>query len=59
MKKLALYIAVLFTSIQFSAQSIEVVSLSDNPLDVNPLVGATLQVNYKYSSESGATANNI
>lgn len=59
MKKLALYIAVLLTSIQFSAQSIEVVSLSDNPLDVNPLVGATLQVNYKYSSESGATANNI
>jgi hypothetical protein len=41
------------------SQSIEIESFNQNPLEVSPLLGANLTVNFKYSSEVGAVNNNI
>jgi arabinogalactan endo-1,4-beta-galactosidase len=41
------------------SQSIEVISFNENPVEVNPLIGADLTINYKYTSESGSTGNHI
>ncbi len=43
----------------FFSQSIEINSFNENPLEVSPLLGATLTVNFKYSSEVGSTGNHI
>jgi arabinogalactan endo-1,4-beta-galactosidase len=40
-------------------QSIEVLSFSENPLEISPLLGGDLKVNFKYSSEVGASSNHI
>jgi arabinogalactan endo-1,4-beta-galactosidase len=40
-------------------QSIEVTSFNQNPLEISPLLGGNLQVNIKYTSASGNTANNL
>ncbi len=48
-----------FCSLVASAQSIEVISQDDNPLQVSPLLGAYVNINLQYSSQSGATANHI
>jgi len=57
--KISFFIWILFfAKISFS-QSIEIVSHSENPLEVSPLLGANLTVNFKYSSEAGSTSNHI
>ena len=52
-------IIVFFFSISLFSQSIEILSFNENPLEVNPLFGSDLTINYKYTSESGATSNHI
>jgi arabinogalactan endo-1,4-beta-galactosidase len=49
---------VMIPSFVFS-QAIEIVSFNENPLEVSPVTGSTLVINYTYSSESGATGNHI
>ena len=51
-------LVLLFTKISL-AQSIEIVSHSENPLEVSPLLGANLTINYIYTSEAGSTGNHI
>ena len=41
------------------AQSIEVLSYGENPLEVHPLIGGELVVNYTYTSEANADGNHI
>jgi arabinogalactan endo-1,4-beta-galactosidase len=41
------------------SQSIEVTSFVNNPVEVNPLVGGNITVNYSYSSETGSAGNHI
>jgi arabinogalactan endo-1,4-beta-galactosidase len=41
------------------SQSIEISSFNENPLEVSPLLGATLTINFKYSSEVGSSGNHI
>lgn len=41
------------------SQSIEIISFNENPLEVSPLLGAELTVNFKYSSEAGSSGNHI
>ena len=56
--KLFLIICFFITSSSVS-QSIEIISFNQNPLEVSSLLGAKLQVNFKYTSEIGATTNHI
>ncbi|QOD61955.1 glycosyl hydrolase 53 family protein [Polaribacter haliotis] len=56
--KLIFAIILLLPFIAFS-QSIEITTFNNNPLEVNPLIGGNLKVNYKYSSEAGSTGNHI
>lgn len=56
--KIFILLLICTVSICFS-QSIEITALSSNPLEVSPLLGADLTINYKYSSEAGATSNHI
>jgi arabinogalactan endo-1,4-beta-galactosidase len=56
--KITLIIFILLSTISFS-QSIEIVSFGENPLEISPLLGGDLMVNFKYSSEVGATSNHI
>ena len=41
------------------SQSIEVISFANNPVEVNPLVGGNITINYSYSSESGSAGNHM
>ena len=41
------------------SQSIEITSFNQNPLEVSPLLGGDLTVNFTYSSEVGATNNHV
>jgi arabinogalactan endo-1,4-beta-galactosidase len=59
LNKILLFILSLFFTSGLMAQSIEIVSYGENPLEVSPLLGAHLTVNFKYSSEVGATSNHI
>ena len=61
MKKLKkiLFILTVFIPNFLCAQSIEITSFNENPLEVSPLLGATLTVNFNYSSEVGSTGNHI
>ncbi|MDP5092071.1 MAG: glycosyl hydrolase 53 family protein [Polaribacter sp.] len=61
MKKLKkiLFILTVFIPNFLCAQSIEITSFNENPLEVSPLLGATLTVNFNYSSEVGSTENHI
>ena len=43
----------------FFSQSIEIISYSQNPLELSPLLGANLELTIQYSSESRATNNHI
>lgn len=58
MKKFQLFILSILPLLTM-AQSIEVVSFNQNPLEISPLLGGNLQVNVKYTSASGNTANNL
>ncbi len=57
--KVSLFIVSLFFTSVIIAQSIEIVSYGENPLEVNPLLGSNLTINYKYTSETGSTGNHI
>jgi arabinogalactan endo-1,4-beta-galactosidase len=57
-KKGVIVILLLIANFAFG-QSIEVLSFSENPLEISPLLGGDLTVNFKYSSEVGATSNHI
>ncbi len=52
-----LLISLLVTYLSFG-QSIEIVSFT-TPLEVNPLIGGNLAINYRYTSETGSTGNHI
>lgn len=41
------------------SQTIEITSYGENPLEVSPLLGATVVINYKYTSEGGSSGNHI
>ncbi|SDR67248.1 Por secretion system C-terminal sorting domain-containing protein [Polaribacter sp. KT25b] len=60
MKNLKIFFLVIliFPTFVFS-QAIEIVSFSENPLEVNPLIGNNLTINYKYSSEPNSVGNHI
>jgi len=58
MKKITI-ILLLFFSNSLVSQSIEITGFNENPLQVSPLLGADLIVNFKYTSESGSTGNHI
>lgn len=62
-KKFQLIKAILVCFIFFNktlfSQSIEITSFNENPLEVSPLLGATLNVNFNYSSEVGSTGNHM
>tara|TARA_R110002126_G_scaffold291752_1_gene456842 strand:+ start:18626 stop:20290 length:1665 start_codon:yes stop_codon:yes gene_type:complete len=56
--KITSCLLILLSTISFS-QSIEIVSFGENPLEISPLLGADLTVNFKYSCETGASSNHI
>jgi len=56
--KAILFCFVFYNKTVFS-QSIEITSLNKNPLEVSPILGGNLTVNFKYSSEIGATNNHV
>ncbi len=58
LKKLFLILFVSYQTFLFS-QSIEITSFNQNPLEVSPLLGGNLTVNFNYSSEVGATNNHV
>ncbi|MBG7611643.1 glycosyl hydrolase 53 family protein [Polaribacter sp. BAL334] len=53
-----MFVCLNFPNLLFS-QSIEISSFNENPLEVSPLLGATLTINFKYSSEVGSSGNHI
>jgi len=57
--KISLFIVSLFFTNVFLAQTIEIISYGENPLEVNQLVGSNLTINYKYTSEAGSSGNHI
>jgi len=61
--KLNKFVCLTFLSFLFMngliSQSIEVISFVNNPVEINPLVGGSITVNYSYSSETGSSGNNI
>jgi arabinogalactan endo-1,4-beta-galactosidase len=58
MKKLQILIFIILPILSM-AQSIEIISFNQNPLEVSPLLGGDLQVNVEYTSQSGSTGNNL
>lgn len=58
MKKILVIIMVL-NSFKFWSQNISISSFSQNPLEISPLLGGNLIVNFNYSSEQGATSNHV
>ncbi|PQJ75714.1 glycosyl hydrolase 53 family protein [Polaribacter gangjinensis] len=56
--KAILFCFVFYNKTLFS-QSIEITSFNENPLEVSPLLGATLTINFNYSSEVGSIGNHI
>jgi arabinogalactan endo-1,4-beta-galactosidase len=58
MKTSQLLILIIFPILSM-AQSIEVESFNQNPLEISPLLGGDLQVNIKYTSEAGSPGNNL
>jgi len=59
LKRIIFYSLILVIRTTFFSQSIEIISYSQNPLEVSPLLGANLELAIQYSSESGATNNHI
>ena len=45
--------------IETTAQSIEIISFVNNPVEINPFTGGNVVVNFKYTSETGSAGNNI
>ena len=59
LKRIIFYSLILVIRTTFFSQSIEIISYSQNPLEVSRLLGANLELAIQYSSESGATNNHI
>ena len=59
LKKIILLKCLLFLPFLFFSQTIKVLSFNENPLEINPLTGGNLTINYTYSSETDATSNHI
>ena len=57
--KTTLFILSIIIKIGVTAQSIEIISLVNNPVEINPFTGGNVVVNFKYTSETGSTGNNI
>lgn len=58
-KNIIIIILILSINNHAFAQSVEITSLSENPLEVSSLLGADLTINFKYTSQTGATGHNI
>lgn len=59
MRKNVIFLGCFLLSLVLFSQSIEIISTTTNPLEVNPLLGGNLAVNYKYTSEVGSAGNHI
>lgn len=57
--KTTLFLIFIVLKIGVIAQSIEIISLVNNPVEINPFTGGNIIVNFKYTSETGSTGNNI
>lgn len=57
--KTTLFLIFIVLKIGVIAQSIEIISLVNNPVEINPFTGGNVIVNFKYTSENGSTGNNI
>ena len=57
--KTTLFILSIIIKIGVTAQSIEIISFLNNPVEINPFTGGNVVVNFKYTSETGSTGNNI
>ncbi|MCH1611690.1 MAG: glycosyl hydrolase 53 family protein [Flavobacteriales bacterium] len=57
--KTTLFLIFIVLKIGVIAQSIEIISLVNNPVEINPFTGGNVIVNFKYTSETGSTGNNI
>ena len=57
--KTTLFLIFIVLKIGVIAQSIEIISLVNNPVEINPFTGGNVVVNFKYTSETGSTGNNI
>ena len=53
------FLILLVVPVLVFSQTIEITSYGENPLEVSPLLGATLAINYKYTSEGGSSVNHI
>lgn len=51
-------VSLFFTNILIG-QSIEITSFTNNPVEVNPLIGGNVTVSFIYTSETGSTENHI
>jgi arabinogalactan endo-1,4-beta-galactosidase len=58
MKKSKFLIFIIFPILSI-AQSIEITSFNQNPIEVSPLLGGDLDVNFKYTSQTGSPGNNL
>ena len=59
LNKTTLFLIFIVLKIGVIAQSIEIISLVNNPVEINPFTGGNVIVNFKYTSETGSTGNNI
>ena len=57
--KTTLFLLFIVLKIGITAQSIEIISFVNNPVEINPFIGGNVVVNFKYTSETGSTGNNI
>lgn len=57
--KTILFILSIVLKIGVTAQTIEIISLVNNPVEINPFTGGNVVVNFKYTSETGSSGNNM
>lgn len=54
-----LFLAIVLVSMTALSQTIEITSYGENPLEVSPLLGGNITINYTYTSEAAASGNHI
>jgi hypothetical protein len=57
--KTTLFLLSIILKIGVTAQTIEIISLVNNPVEINPFTGGNVVVNFKYTSETGSSGNNM
>ena len=57
--KTTLFLLSIILKIGVTAQTIEIISFVNNPVEINPFTGGNVIVNFKYTSETGSSGNNI